>query len=249
MGRSGSLGSDHTPFDSLTAFSLLMVLSWDPGMVRQWRRRLRLHGRPLAFLDPSNLARRMKRGQTLWLGWGFEWDGDHTQLLHDLVRAGPSRIVGMTPERLGAHWIHGLSDREQEIRLPLSHTEGHLLVVGTTGAGKTRLFDLLVTQAVRRGEAVVIIDPKGDRDLKGAAERACSLARDPGRFVYFHPAFPRDSARIDPCTASIAPPRWQAGWRPSSRARPATTPSRPSARWRCQTSSRGSWRWGSARAW
>ena len=41
----------------------------------------------------------------------------------------------------------------------------HLLVVGTTGSGKSRLFDLLVTQAVLRGEAVVIIDPKGDQDL------------------------------------------------------------------------------------
>jgi conjugal transfer pilus assembly protein TraD len=99
---------------------------------------------------------------------------------------------------MGADWIHGLGDREREVRLPLVHTEGHLLVVGTTGAGKTRLFDLLVTQAALRGEAVVIIDPKGDQDLRMTAERACALAGDPGRFVHFHPAFPRDSARIDP---------------------------------------------------
>ena len=38
------------------------------------------------------------------------------------------------------------------------------LIVGTTGAGKTWAFDLLVTQAVWRGEAVTIIDPKGDKD-------------------------------------------------------------------------------------
>jgi hypothetical protein len=97
-----------------------------------------------------------------------------------------------------ADWIHGLGTREREVRLALAHTEGHLLVVGTTGAGKTRLFDLLVTQAALRGEAVVVIDPKGDQDLRNAAERACVLAGDPGRFVYFHPAFAQDSARIDP---------------------------------------------------
>jgi conjugal transfer pilus assembly protein TraD len=91
-----------------------------------------------------------------------------------------------------------LGERERPVRLPLLRTEGHLLVVGTTGSGKSRLFDLLVTQAVLRGEAVVIIDPKGDQDLRNAAERACRSAGEPGRFVHFHPAFPRDSARIDP---------------------------------------------------
>jgi hypothetical protein len=92
----------------------------------------------------------------------------------------------------------GTGERERSVRLPLAHTEGHLLVVGTTGAGKTRLFDLMVTQAVLRGEAVVIIDPKGDQDLRNAAERACRLVDAPERFVHFHSAFPRDSARIDP---------------------------------------------------
>jgi conjugal transfer pilus assembly protein TraD len=144
------------------------------------------------------LTRRAGQGGQLWLGWGFDWDGGHAQLLHDLVRTGPERIVGTRCASLGAHWIHGLGRRERAVHLPLTHTAGHLLVVGTTGSGKTRLFDLLVTQAVLRGEAVVIIDPKGDQDLKEAAERACTLAGDSSRFVYFHPAFPAASARIDP---------------------------------------------------
>ena len=82
--------------------------------------------------------------------------------------------------------------------VPLEHIEGHLLIVGTTGAGKTRAFDLLVTQAALRGEAVIVIDPKGDQDLRRTAERACALAGTPERFVYFHPAFPGESVRIDP---------------------------------------------------
>jgi conjugal transfer pilus assembly protein TraD len=80
----------------------------------------------------------------------------------------------------------------------LEHIEGHLLIVGTTVAGKTRAFDLLVTQATLRGEAVIIIDPKGDQDLRRTSERACVLAGTPARFVYFQPAFPGESVRIDP---------------------------------------------------
>jgi conjugal transfer pilus assembly protein TraD len=175
-----------------------MVALWLPGMLRVWRRHHRLHGRPLAFIDTPSFERQVGRGPELWLGWGFDWTGAHAQLAHDLLRASPARLIGITSRRLGASWIHGLGERERSVRLPLAHTEGHLLVVGTTGAGKTRLFDLLVTQAVLRGEAVVIIDPKGDQDLKNAAERACRSVNAPERFVHFHPPFPGNSARIDP---------------------------------------------------
>jgi conjugal transfer pilus assembly protein TraD len=109
----------------------------------------------------ARLVRRAGQGSQLWLGWGFDWDGGHAQLLQNLVRTGPERIVGACAGSLGAHWIHGLGRRERDVHLPLTHTAGHLLVVGTTGSGMTRLFDFLVTQAVLRGEVVVIIDPKG----------------------------------------------------------------------------------------
>jgi conjugal transfer pilus assembly protein TraD len=194
----GLSGLNAAPFQFLTAFALVMVLAWLPGMLRQWRRHRRLRGTPLRFLAPERLAGRVGRGTHLWLGWGFDWDSTHAQLLADLLRVGPARFVHSSPQQIGAQWIHGLGSREATIRLPLAHTEGHLLVVGTTGAGKTRLFDLLVTQAVLRGEAVVIIDPKGDQDLRRTAERACALGGHPDRFVYFHPAFPQESARIDP---------------------------------------------------
>jgi conjugal transfer pilus assembly protein TraD len=186
------------PFRYLSLAASVMVLLWLPGMLRVWRRHHRLRGKPLAFIDSSNLARAMGCRPELWLGWGFDWTGSHAQLAHDLLRAGPARLIGNTSGRLGANWIQGLGERERAVRLPLAHTEGHLLVVGTTGAGKTRLFDLLVTQAVLRGEAVVIIDPKGDQDLRNAAERACRSVNEQERFVHFHPAFPQESARIDP---------------------------------------------------
>ena len=36
---------------------------------------------------------------------------------------------------------------------------------GTTRVGKTRLAELLIAQDIRRGEVVIVFDPKGDVDL------------------------------------------------------------------------------------
>ena len=49
-----------------------------------------------------------------------------------------------------------------------------------------------------RGETVIIVDPKGDKELKENAKRACAALGKPEKFVSFHPAFPEDSVRIDP---------------------------------------------------
>nr|WP_328585374.1 conjugative transfer system coupling protein TraD [Halomonas massiliensis] len=62
----------------------------------------------------------------------------------------------------------------------------------------TRMFDVLISQAVLRGESVIIIDPKGDRELRDNARRACEALGQPDRMVTFHPGFPEDSVRIDP---------------------------------------------------
>ena len=62
----------------------------------------------------------------------------------------------------------------------------------------TRMLDLLVSQAILRGESVLIIDPKGDAELKNNAQRACRLLGRANDFVQFHLAFPEESIRIDP---------------------------------------------------
>ena len=45
---------------------------------------------------------------------------------------------------------------------------------------------------------MIIIDPKGDKELKDNAQRACIAAGSPERFVYFHPGFPEHSVRLNP---------------------------------------------------
>ena len=187
----------QAPFQALTLLAAGMTLYRLPGALRHSHRRAKLAGLPQRFLTPAELAReRRARAGDLWLGWGFDWSSDHAQLALDLIRAGPHRLVPGDADTLGAHWLHGLAERETPVWLPIAHSAGHILIVGTTGAGKTRLLDLLVTQAVLRGEAVVILDPKGDVELQAAARRACG--DQPGRFVSFHPAFPARSHRLDP---------------------------------------------------
>ncbi|WP_242470760.1 conjugative transfer system coupling protein TraD [Thiocystis violacea] len=186
------------PLQLLAVLAILMGLRWWPAARRHRQRRARLGGQPLAFLDPERLrAHGQRRPEDLWLGWGFDWNAEHAQLALELIRVGPERIVPPHPD-LGAHWLHGLSPHETPVWLPVSHSAGHLLIVGTTGSGKTRLLELLVAQAVERGEAVVILDPKGDRDLRASAQRACARRGESQRFVSFHPAFPDRSHRIDP---------------------------------------------------
>lgn len=116
-------------------------------------------------------------------------------------------------KRMGQCWIHGLCDDEETISIPVEYFKGHALILGTTGSGKTRLAELLNAQAIMRGECLIIIDPKGDKELKDNAKRACDAYReycikhnlpDLGRRFYsFHPAFPNESVRLN-LLASIA---------------------------------------------
>lgn len=115
--------------------------------------------------------------------------------------------------RMGQCWIHGLCDEEETISIPIEFFKGHALILGTTGSGKTRMAELLNAQAIMRGECLIIIDPKGDKEMKDNAKRACDAYReyclknnlpDPGqRFYSFHPAFPEESVRLN-LLASIA---------------------------------------------
>lgn len=62
----------------------------------------------------------------------------------------------------------------------------------------TRLYETVIVQAILRGETVVIVDPKGDKELAEIAERACKLAGRPDAYVEFNPAHPSRSIRLDP---------------------------------------------------
>ncbi|MDZ7752966.1 MAG: type IV conjugative transfer system coupling protein TraD [Gammaproteobacteria bacterium] len=103
----------------------------------------------------------------------------------------PLPAVGGTPA------LHAVEPDEQDVWMDLGERVGHTLVLGTTRVGKTRLAEILITQDIRRGDVVIVFDPKGDADL---LRRVYAEARRAGRardFTLFHLGFPEVSARYN----------------------------------------------------
>lgn len=153
-------------------------------------------GEMLTFLDVDKLLKLIKP-ERMWFGWGFDWTPIHTQRAVDTMLSGVK--MNHDQEHPGSPWIHGLNrGKENEVLIPLKSLEGHTIMFGTTGAGKTRAYEVMVTQAIHRGDTVIMIDPKGDKELRDRMELECKRAGRDRSFLFFHPAFPRSSIRLDP---------------------------------------------------
>lgn len=97
----------------------------------------------------------------------------------------------------GNPFLHGVEINEIDVMMPSVDRAGHTLVLGTTGVGKTRLLEILVTQDIARRDPVIVIDPKGDADL---LKRMYAEAKRNGRqdeFYIFHLGYPEISARYN----------------------------------------------------
>ena len=64
----------------------------------------------------------------------------------------------------------------------------HTLLVGATGSGKTVTQTWMAVRAIERGMGAIVIDPKGDRDMRGAVARAAGAAGR--RFIRWTPNGP-----------------------------------------------------------
>ncbi len=225
------------PFWYMAGISTTMALIKAPGAYRLYKIQKNLGGRELTFITLPNLTKMMNsHKEDMWLGYGFTWEPRHVQRVYEIskrdwareeqrYREPPLRSFYriylqdlpflprfcpkfQEPEAtMGKAWIHGLEPHEETIYQPLKHIEGHTLIIGTTGAGKTRLFDLLISQCILRDETVIIVDPKGDKELALNAKRACKALslrfkkmgiERQKEFIYFNPAFPEESARLNP---------------------------------------------------
>ena len=188
-------------FMMVTLFCLTLAGVRGRKAFKLWNLQRNLVGQKLTKMTRQELREVCKQEpDSLFLGYGFAWNQDMAQLAHQIQRADPVRLAqGVNNKMMGQPWIHGIGmDREEPIFLPLDHTAGHLLLIGTTRAGKSRTLDSFIAQAVNRGESVIVWDPKGDRGLRDSAKNACMDAGRPNDFIYLHPAFPELSARIDP---------------------------------------------------
>lgn len=144
------------------------------------------------------LAAKYHAKDCFWIGEGFQWTDIEANRMYALMSMGIARKLGKeSVGENGAYWIHGLAS-SVDILAKLGVLVGHTLISGATRVGKTRLLDLLIAQAIARGEPVIIVDPKGDKGLANNARRACELLGQPDRFLFFHPAHPDQSVCIDP---------------------------------------------------
>ena len=153
-------------------------------------------------------------GERLFLGRGFRWDQRHTQRLYEARLPEKQHLLGVgVTEKVasilgvgspvltgvgGDPAIHGVELEESDTWMDIGDRIGHTLVLGTTRVGKTRLAEHLIAQDIRRGEVVIVFDPKGDIDL---LLRVYAEAKRAGRgreFFMFHLGHPEFSARYNP---------------------------------------------------
>ncbi|MCD6056226.1 MAG: traD [Gammaproteobacteria bacterium] len=117
------------------------------------------------------------------------------RLLHSQSRLNPLRPL---PDIGGKPWLHGVGNHEETIRIPQHQRNGHILVLGTTRVGKTRLASILINQDIRNGEAVIVLDPKGDLELMRDIYSAANAANRLDDVYCLHAGFSEVSARYNP---------------------------------------------------
>ncbi|MBC7501840.1 MAG: type IV conjugative transfer system coupling protein TraD [Herminiimonas sp.] len=97
----------------------------------------------------------------------------------------------------GTPILHGVEPNEVQVLLGQRHRNGHLIVLGTTRVGKTRLMEILMTQDIHSGKVVIVIDPKGDADLMMRVYAEANRAGRLDQLYLFHLGYPEISARYN----------------------------------------------------
>ncbi len=101
------------------------------------------------------------------------------------------------PDIGGEPCIHGVADSENDVTLSLIERAGHVAVIGTTGVGKTRFAEILISQDIHRGDVVIVLDPKGDADLLKRIYVEAKNANRLDDLMVFHLGFPEFSCRYN----------------------------------------------------
>jgi conjugal transfer pilus assembly protein TraD len=106
----------------------------------------------------------------------------------------PGTIKDRSP--IGQSWIHALEPTKIAILYIESAMAGHTFIVGAPGSGKTRLNEVLSTQAIHGNNVGIVMDPKFDEDW----ERRCRLecAKKGKKYLYFNLARLSKSIRLNP---------------------------------------------------
>lgn len=143
------------------------------------------------YVSSGRLYQWARRKETAWehrllLRWVARW-----------LRQPRLNPLAPLPSIGGNPALHGVGLHEQDVWMNLDERVGHMLVLGTTRVGKTRLAELLIAQDIRRGDVVIVIDPKGDAELLKRVYTEAVAAGRRSDLVIFHLGFPALSARYN----------------------------------------------------
>lgn len=166
--------------------------------------------------DMVEIGQKAIKQNAFYLGTGFIWGQPECELAYKISEMPPDDINfipkwlpkyvkdAITPKDTipdknakGMSWIHGIGvSKEEDLHLQFTTIEGNVGIAGTTGAGKTRLYAVLTSQILQTDSCLIVIDPKGDKELKELVQNfARKFKKD---FLFFHPAFPSQSVRFNP---------------------------------------------------
>lgn len=162
--------------------------------------------RNLRQISPLRLTKIPEKKDSVYIGRGFHWLNKHTQFLYNITRKMDiSNLLSRNQDMGGISLIHGVNnDGEKNIYIPLSELTGHLMIAGTTRAGKTRLMEILCAQAIRRQDAVIVIDPKGDFDLLNRCYEESIKSSRKDDFIFFALPYPGISVTYNPLENFVA---------------------------------------------
>ncbi|WP_137887482.1 conjugative transfer system coupling protein TraD [Pseudomonas sp. 2FE] len=191
-----------TPYLITLAVQAGFALSAIPKAMRVSKAKACLVGANLTFITLEEVIELVKKHpHEFYFGEAFPWRQKHGQYAFELQSLDIEAIIGKKGKRKaeikGTKWLHGIGlDEEEACWRPQDQRSIHHLVLGTTGAGKTRWFDLAISQCIARGEPVIVIDPKGDKGLAETCRRTCEAMGVGRDFHYFHPGHPDKSVRL-----------------------------------------------------
>ena len=173
---------------------------------RVWRyRRLLTNRKPYVIKEIPNDQKLISKG--LFVGRGFQWSQPHVQRLKETRTPAALKYLGKAGDQGGDPVLHGvgLLEGEQEVWMSLSERFGHVLILGATRVGKTRLAEVLIGQDIHRGDTVIVMDPKGDLDL---LRRVYHEAEKSGKLALlriFHLRYPGVSEHYNPIASYDSP--------------------------------------------
>ena len=138
-----------------------------------------------------------------FLGKGFVWNNNIAENYFYLTQEPAiNKLITSESDRSGQYLIHNIGRSKDQYKV--FDLPEHTAIIGTTGVGKSTLLTLMAAQRIRDNEAVIILDPKGDKDVLNNIFRvACHLGKKDS-FRFFSLAHLNKSQTYNPFVSQLS---------------------------------------------